>query len=32
MTSDMDTKMNNDEMMVGRVRCSSDASDRRRQF
>ncbi len=32
MTSDMDTKMNKDEMIVGRVRCSSDASDRQRQF
>ena len=32
MESDIDTKMNNDEMMVGRTRCSSDASDRQRQF
>jgi len=32
MASDIDTKIKNDEMMVGRIRSSSDASDRRRQF
>ncbi len=32
MSSDINTNLNNDEMMVGRIRCSSDASDRQRQF
>jgi hypothetical protein len=28
----LSTNMNNDEMVDGRVRCLSDASDRQRQF
>lgn len=32
MRSNIDTEMNNGEMLVGRIRCSSDASERQCQF